>query len=242
MRSDHFEIQTTTATFCPNAVIVTVPLGCLQRATISFNPPLSTRVQSAIHNLGFGNLEKIFLKFERAWWTKKFLSDAPDLYTFLPPLSLPADAPDQLLNVFSLASLPVNAQPVLVIYTAGTWSTYLTTKSDDEIADLFETHFLPSLPNFRSDCIVTDVFRTDWASDPFSYGSYSHVPTGSEDGIEDLRILGEQIMELPKVRGGLWFAGEHAGRWDLATVNGAMTSGTMAALDVWKALEKEYTE
>jgi len=49
-------------------------------------------------------------------------------------------------------------------------------------------------------------------------------------------------MELPKVRGGLWFAGEHAGRWDLATVNGAMTSGTMAALDVWKALEKEYTE
>lgn len=238
MGSHYFEIQTPITTFYADAVIVTIPLGCLQRETITFNPPLPVRVRSAIRDLGFGNLEKIFLRFERAWWLKKWSSEAPELFTFLPPLSLPADAPDQLLNVFSLATLPVNAQPVLAVYTAGEWSTYLATKSDEEIADLFETYFLPSLPNFTSDCIVTDVFRTDWAGDPFAYGSYTHVPTGSEDGIDDLRILGERIMDLPKGNGGLWFAGEHAGRWDLATVNGAMTSGTMAALDVWKTLEK----
>lgn len=241
MGSHYFEVRTPCSTSYADAVIVTVPLGCLQKSTILFNPSLPLRVQSAICNLGFGNLEKIFLRFERAWWTKKWSSDPPEIYTFLPPLSLPVNAPDQLLSVFSLATLPVYAQPVLAIYTAGEWSAYLATKSDEEVAALFETHFLPCLPNFASECIITDVFRTDWAGDPFAYGSYTHVPTGSEDGLDDLRILGERIMDLPGGGGGLWFAGEHAGRWDLATVNGAMTSGTMAALDVWKTLEKEYT-
>jgi polyamine oxidase len=240
-QSDHFEIKTPITTFAADAVIVTVPLGCLQQSTISFSPPLPLHIQSAIHNLGFGNLEKIFLKFERDWWTNEWSSEVPDMFTFLPPSSLPPDAPDQLLNAFSLATLPIHAQPVLAIYTADAWTKYLATKSDAEIADLFENHFLPSLPNFTQACIITDIFRTNWTGDPFAYGSYTHVPTGSEDGIDDLRVLGEKIMELPGGGGGLWFAGEHAGIWDLATVNGAMTSGTMAALDVWRTLEKEYT-
>ena len=58
------------------------------------------------------------------------------------------------------------------------------------------------------------------------------------DGVDDLRILGEKIVGLGNGPGGLWFAGEHAGRSDLATVNGAMTSGSLAAVEVLKSLEQ----
>ena len=63
-------------------MILTVPLGCLQRSTITFNPPLPPRVQSAIDNLGFGNLEKLFLKFKRAWWTTHLSEDPPSYVHF----------------------------------------------------------------------------------------------------------------------------------------------------------------
>lgn len=237
IESDRISVGTTTTTFKADAVILTVPLGCLQRSTITFNPPLPLRVQSAIDNLGFGNLEKLFLKFKRAWWTTQLSEDPPHMFTFLPPLTLPSAAPRQLLTMFSLASLPVHAQPVLVVYLAGAWSTYLTSQSYDEIADLFESHYLPCLPNYTSECTILDVFHTNWTRDPFSYGSYTHVPVGSLDGVDDLRILGEKIVGLGKGFGGLWFAGEHAGTSDLATVNGAMTSGGLAAVEVLKSLE-----
>ena len=51
----------------------------------------------------------------------------------------------------------------------------------------------------------------------------------------DLRILGEKIFDLENGTGGLWLAGEHAGTADVGTVNGAMTSGTLAAVEVLKA-------
>ena len=136
--------------------------------------------------------------------------------------------------MFSLATLPVNAQPVLVVYLAGAWSRYLTNQSPAAIKEIFQSHYLPCLPNYSRDCTIVDVVCTDWSNDIYSYGSYTHIPVGSRDGIEDLRILGEQIFKLDRGRGGLWFAGEHAGTADMGTVNGAITSGMLAALDVLK--------
>lgn len=237
IHSDRISVRTTSTTVEADAVILTVPLGCLQRSTITFSPPLPPRVQSAINNLGFGNLEKLFLKFKKAWWTTQLSADPPHIFTFLSPPTLPSAAPRQALTIFSLANLPVHAQPVLVVYLAGAWSTYLTSQSSDEIMDLFESHYLPCLPNYTSECSILDVFHTNWTHDPFSYGSYTHVPVGSLDGVDDLRILGEKIVGLDNGSGGLWFAGEHAGTSDLATVNGAMASGDLAAVGVLKSLE-----
>jgi len=56
------------------------------------------------------------------------------------------------------------------------------------------------------------------------------------NGIDDLCILGEKIAGLCDGDGGLWFAGEHAGTSDLATVNGAMSSGSSAANQVLRAI------
>lgn len=228
-------VTTADADILADAVIVTVPLGCLQRSTITFDPPLAPRIQSAISNLGFGNLEKLFLKFEVAWWITDTSSDAPEIFTFLPPNSLPRGLPSQLITMFSLASIPIYPQPVLAVYTADAWSSFLEGQSITSVADLFHTHYLPLLPNYSRDCVIQDIFFTNWTTDPFSYGSYTHVPVGSQNGIDDLRILGEKIAGLTYGDGGLWFAGEHAGTADLATVNGAMSSGSSAATQVLQA-------
>src|SRR5271167_3015305 len=66
--SDQIFVGTKTGEYLADAVILTVPLGCLKRSTIQFSPPLPRRIQSAIQNLGYGNLEKLFLRFERPWW------------------------------------------------------------------------------------------------------------------------------------------------------------------------------
>lgn len=242
IQSDHISVETPTRSIVTDAVIVTVPLGCLQRSTIMFNPPLPPRIQSAITNLGFGNLEKLLLKFERDWWTTPLSSDPPKIFSFLPPLTLPTGAPSQLLSIFSLANLPVNAQPVLVVYLAGEWSTYITSQSSTAIADLFQNHYLPCLPNYADDCTILEIYCTNWTNDPCTYGSYTHVPVGSLNGVDDLRILGEKVIGLRDGPGGLWFAGEHAGTSDLATVNGAMTSGSLAAVEVLKTLGADITQ
>ena len=218
-----------------DAVILTVPLGCLQRDRISFTPPLPSRIQSAIANLGFGNLEKVFLKFKHAWWITRSSSNPPEFYTFLPPHTLPQSAPNQVISMFSLAGLPINAQPVLVVYLAGAWSSYLAKQSLMAIKELFQSIFIPCLPNYSPDCAIMDVLCTNWSDDVYAYGSYTHIPVGSLDGLEDLRVLGERIYTLNRGTGGLWLAGEHAGTADMGTVNGAMASGAFAATDVLKS-------
>lgn len=233
---EHFSIITPRITFSANAVILAVPLGCLQHSTIDFEPPLPRRVQSAIADLGFGNLEKVFLKFERAWWMVPSQQHPPDTCFFLPPTTLPSFMPKKLLEFFSLARLPVNPQPVLAVYLAGEWSTYMESQSTTAIAQLFQTYFLPLLPGYTPDCIILDLVRTTWKTDPWTYGSYTHIPVGSIDGINDLGVLGENIFHLERAPGGLWFAGEHAGTWDLGTVNGAMASGKSAAFNTLRDL------
>jgi len=224
-------VRTADRDFVADAVICAIPLGCLQKSTITFYPRLPTRIQSAIENLGFGNLEKVFLRFKVAWWTAVDAASltSPPFYIFLPPETLPPRVPKRPLQMFSLAELPINPQPVLVFYLSDAWSTYLTSLPSKDIAHLFQTHYLPLLSGYTPECVITEVFCTNWSEDQFAFGSYTHIPVGSVDGIEDLRILGEQVFALEKGRGGLWFAGEHAGLADLATVNGAMSSGAQAA-------------
>ena len=49
-------------------VIITCPLGWLKRNKDVFTPQLPTRISQAIDNLGYGNLDKVYITFPRAWW------------------------------------------------------------------------------------------------------------------------------------------------------------------------------
>jgi monoamine oxidase len=58
------------AEYTARAVIITAPLGLLQRGYIGFRPPLSKAKTDAIQRLGMGLLDKAVLHFPkvgRAW-------------------------------------------------------------------------------------------------------------------------------------------------------------------------------
>lgn len=55
--------------FVADHVIVAVPLGVLKSTWETlFKPQLSPKKANAVKNLGFGTVNKIFLKFSEKWW------------------------------------------------------------------------------------------------------------------------------------------------------------------------------
>jgi monoamine oxidase len=65
---------------------------------------------------------------------------------------------------------------------------------------------------------------TRWKSDPFTFGSYSHLPPAA--GARDYDLL------QASVDGRLFFAGEATSREYAATVHGAWLSGRKAAKEI----------
>jgi len=51
-----------------DAVVVTLPLGCLQAGDVAFEPPLPKRKQAAVQALGNGLLNKVILRFATPFW------------------------------------------------------------------------------------------------------------------------------------------------------------------------------
>lgn len=51
-----------------DAVVVTLPLGVLKAGKVSFSPPLPAPKLAAIGRLGFGVLNKVYLRFSKPFW------------------------------------------------------------------------------------------------------------------------------------------------------------------------------
>ncbi|KAK4556842.1 hypothetical protein LTR86_005822 [Recurvomyces mirabilis] len=49
-------------------VVLTTPLGFLQRNKDMFSPPLPTRLSQAINSIGYGTLDKVYITFPVAFW------------------------------------------------------------------------------------------------------------------------------------------------------------------------------
>ena len=65
----HVKVSTSNGNeFIGDAVLITVPLGCLKAQTIKFTPSLPDWKLSSINKLGFGVLNKIVLEFPEVFW------------------------------------------------------------------------------------------------------------------------------------------------------------------------------
>ena len=228
-----------------DSLIVTIPLGCLKRSAITFDPPLPQRIQQSIHSLSYGHLEKVYIRFPGAYW----LGDekSPGFFTFLTPKYAPETNPSQWhMCCFSLAHLPEPyAQATLLFYIFGPTSAHLTSENfaspdTDEgfkqLSEFFEPYFsrLRGYEAESSDCKPAGILRTDWSNDEFAgYGSYSNFQVGLEDGERDIEAFREGMPDR-----GIWFAGEHtAPILGLGSVSGAYWSGEIAAEKVVESYE-----
>lgn len=217
---------TTTQTFKGDAVLITLPLGVLKShpSGVQFQPPLPEWKTAAIHRMGFGNLNKVVLCFDRVFWD-------PNTNLFGHVGSTTANRGELFLfwNLYK--------SPVLIALVAGEAANKLEDVSDEiivgsAIAVLKGIFGSSAVPQPKESVV------TRWKSDEWSRGSYSYVAAGSSGNDYDLMA---SPVAPPLVTGmapgtpsppnppRVFFAGEHTIRNYPATVHGALLSGLREA-------------
>ncbi|KAI9813413.1 MAG: hypothetical protein M1827_004088 [Pycnora praestabilis] len=220
-------------------VVVTAPLGWLKRNKESFLPKVPPRLSKAIDSISYGQLDKVYITFPKAFWqsspTNTTSSTYPGFTHWLHPLyATPSPNPHAWnQEALSLASLPSpNAHPTLLFYIYGPTSQHIgnivtstpPSKLDAALTKFFEPYY-SRLPNYSSTdpfCKPTGLLATAWCNDDLAgYGSYSNFQVGLEEGDVDIQTMRHGMPERR-----VWIAGEHTAPFvALGTVTGAYWSG-----------------
>lgn len=201
-----------------DAVLVTLPLGVLKTSAppsgVTFNPPLPDWKAQAIQRLGFGNLNKVVLCFERIFWD-------PTANLFGHVGSTTASRGELFLfwNLYKA--------PVLLALVAGEAACVMENVSDDVIVG----RCIAVLKGIFGNQVVPqprESVVTRWRADPWARGSYSFVAVGSSGSDYDLLaapVSPPHLLNQPPPQPRVFFAGEHTIRNYPATVHGAFLSG-----------------
>ncbi|KAL2249804.1 UNVERIFIED_CONTAM: Lysine-specific histone demethylase 1 [Sesamum indicum] len=199
--------------FSGDAVLVTVPLGCLKAETIKFSPPLPQWKYLSIKRLGFGVLNKVVMEFPEVFW-----DDTIDYF------GATAEDTNQRGWCFMFWNVKKTVgAPVLIALVVGKAAIDgQNISSSDHVS-----HALLVLRKLFGEHKVSHPVAsvvTDWGRDPYSYGAYSYVAVGSSG--EDYDILGRPVENC------LFFAGEATCKEHPDTVGGAMMSGLREAVRI----------
>ncbi|XP_058540969.1 spermine oxidase isoform X3 [Neofelis nebulosa] len=162
-------------------VIVTVSLGVLKRQYTSFfRPGLPTEKVAAIHRLGIGTTDKIFLEFEEPFWGPECNSiqfvweDEAESGT----LTYPPELWYRKICGFDVLYPPERYGHVLSGWICGEEALVMEKCDDEAVAEIC-TEMLrqftgnPNIPKPRR------ILRSAWGSNPYFRGSYSYTQVGS---------------------------------------------------------------
>ncbi|CAB4063611.1 Lysine-specific histone demethylase 1A,Lysine-specific histone demethylase 1 homolog 2,Lysine-specific histone demethylase 1 homolog 1,Protein FLOWERING LOCUS D,Lysine-specific histone demethylase 1 homolog 3,Possible lysine-specific histone demethylase 1 [Lepeophtheirus salmonis] len=223
--------HTNPVVFKADAVLCTLPLGVLKQAiaqnsqglpnTVSFSPPLPEWKVESIKRLGYGNLNKVVLCFDRAFWD----SDS-NLFGHVGSTTASRGELFLFWNLYKA--------PVLLALVAGEAAAIMENVSDDVIVGRCIA-VLKGIFGNTNVPIPKETVVTRWRADPWSRGSYSFVSTGSSGNDYDILATpvipgnpgksNDMIKNPPRV----FFGGEHTIRNYPATVHGALLSGLREA-------------
>ena len=195
------------------AVIVTLPLGVLKAEAVRFEPALPERKRDALANLDMGVLDKVALRFDRARW--------PSDHDLLGYVAGVQGAFPEFLNLLKFAG-----SPILVGLTGGQFARESESLSDEALAQEALATLRQMLGSSLPEPIGRLVVR--WGHDPWSLGSYSHVPVGGTSDAFD--ALAQPLLDR------VFFAGEATSRAHRGTMHGAYLSGLRAAREAHEAL------
>lgn len=199
--------------FFGDAVLITVPLGCLKAETIKFFPPLPHWKYSSVQRLGFGVLNKVVLEFPDVFW-----DDSVDYF------GATAEETNWRGQCFMFWNVRKTVgAPVLIALLVG--KAAIDGQSMRPLDHV--NHAVMVLRKLFGETEVPEPVAsvvTDWGRDPFSYGAYSYVAVGASG--EDYDILGRPVENC------LFFAGEATCKEHPDTVGGAMMSGLREAVRI----------
>jgi monoamine oxidase len=207
-------VSTDQSTYYADAVIVTVPLGVLKNKKIKFIPPLPDYKQNAIDRLEMGVFNIISLKFSDAFW--------PNDYHAMYFSQFDKSSVSVFFNLHSFIKLPI-----LLGYSGGERAKTIEKLDDKEIVEKTMENFRQVYGNDIPEPQSYVISR--WSSDPFSFGSYSFIPTGAQS--EDYESISKSISDR------IFFAGEATSIKHPATTHGAYLSGIREAEAIIKVFQ-----
>lgn len=221
-------------------VILTMPLGWLKKNAATCIRPLDPLLAESIHNTSFGRLEKILVRFPRAFWDDG-RAEPLSFIQWLPQNSAVSDHPSWKLEAISLAAFEApKSAPILMFYIFGDCSTYVCQhtrdKSEEQKQEWLKDFVMPyvrRIPGFDpASCEPTHLINSAWCSDELSLGSYTTFNTGCGNGIENIETM---RRGMPEAR--IWLAGEHTAPLDgLGSVYGAYASAEAVSRRIIEAL------
>lgn len=188
-------------------VIVTAPLGVLKAKSISFSPALPAGKLAAIDALGWDGIEKVAARFDEAFWSDSSPAHGAAFAENPTEINL-------LLDHHTIAN-----EPILASLQAPGLANKMSALGDDQV---FEAYLARLAAMFGDIPEPAAIVRSNWSTDPFSMGAYSHQ--------SDSKAESHRAALAEPVAGRVLFAGEHTSynRW--GTVDGAMRSGIREAM------------
>lgn len=201
-------VETDTSVWVGVRVVVTVPVGVLQRGGIVVDPPLSEPVAGALAGLRMNAFEKIVLRFDHAFWDEGVYA-----------IRRQGEAAAWWHSWYDVTR--VHGEPSLLTFAAGPCAQAVRGWSDERITESVLNSLREIYPGAPD---PTAVLVTRWQDDPLSHGSYAYMTVGSRT--EDHDLLATPLGDT------LHFAGEATWTEDPATVTAAMSSGMRVAARV----------
>jgi monoamine oxidase len=194
------------ANFTADYCVVTIPLGVLRANSVAFSPALTTDKQAAMNRLGVGQINKVFMLFDSAFWptdTQYFGWHSPvrGKYSYF------------------LSYRKFSGFNCLVTFGFGEQGAAIEAMTEAQlIADV-----TPALTTIFGAAAVAPrrAIRTGWNNDPYAKGAYSFA--GINSTAQD-----HEILAAPQ-GSRLLFAGEHTHELYRATVHGAYLTGIREA-------------
>jgi polyamine oxidase len=203
--ADGVEVEAGGETWEGTHVVLTVPVGVLRAGSIAFEPELSDARQDALARLDMGNLEKVVLGWDEAWWegSLEFIdADVSGVFPEFYDLTEPAGAPT-----------------LVGLYGGRFARTVQAGWSDEQIVEgaleMLATAWGRTIPAPAHTAV------THWTNDPYAGGSYVYLPPGATS--DDIAALAEPEGER------LLFAGEGTAPDYYGNVHAAVMTGLREA-------------
>ncbi len=199
-------LETSSGMFNADHIVLTAPLGVLQAGSLRLTPNFSNDHRAALAELKMGSLEKLVLRFPKAFWPSE------NYLVMVPELAQNGEWAE------SLNLSPFMKKPALMMFNAGTVGRKLAYQTDQTVVDSAMKALRRVFPNAAN---PAGWQRSNWAADPYALGSYSF-------GIGSDPTSAREALQEP-LAGRIWLAGEHTSVAAPQSLHGAYLEGERVA-------------
>jgi len=192
-------------------LIITLPLGVLQKGSVSFQPALPDDYTNAIQAIGFGTVTKFLFEFNASFWEQVILAKRKNLVFQFSDAEIP--------TWWSQSPFP------FALLTGWQGGPSVLSKSRDKQNQFNKAvQSLAYLFECTSDAIEGNLIAyqiTNWTDDPYSCGAYAYATVESNNA---RNVICEPIINTLFFAGEAFYKGPAMGTVEAALHSGSLTS------------------